>query len=297
MKTCSKLLDRFKGPGGSKAIAQELAKQEIITGHTNAMTKLAARGQIRALRAGQTLIRQGDPSNDIFFILCGRLAVKRNNRQITDRCAGDCLGEMALIDRSQLRSATLVAVEESVVLRVSEPDFALVAATHPDLWRNLAIKEAKRLRERLETVRQKNEVPLVFVGSSKESLPIANLVKKALGSVAEVRIWTDDVFECDQFILESLEKQAHEVDFAVMVFASDDKVFSRGKESEAPRDNVVFELGLAHLHSQRADAPLVFPHLRKQVVRHLSQRRLDIFLVGDIDPERLLLAEGLLRFT
>jgi len=244
MKSCSTLIDRFKGPAGPKAVAQELAKQEIITGHTNAMTELAARGRIRAIRPGQVLVRQGDPTNDIFFVLCGRLAVKRNNSEITDRGAGDCLGEMALIDRSQPRSATLIATEESVLLQVSEPDFAMVASQHPELWRNLAVKEAKRLRERLETVRQKNDVPVVFIGSSKESLPIAKLVKKALSSVAQVRIWTEGVFGCDQFTLESLEKQAHEVDFAVMVFAADDKVFSRGRGSEAPRDNVVFELGL-----------------------------------------------------
>jgi predicted nucleotide-binding protein len=35
-----------------------------------------------------------------------------------------------------------------------------------------------------------------------------------------------------------------EADFAALVFGPDDKVMSRGGEEMAPRDNVIFELGL-----------------------------------------------------
>ncbi len=244
MKTCSTLRQRFLGPNGCGCVAQELARQEIITGHANAMSALAQKGKVHLVRAGRTIIRQGDATNDIFFVLCGKLIVKRNNREIIDRGSGDSVGEMALIDRSQLRCATVVASEETVVLRVSERDFSAVASQYPELWRNLAVQEAKRLRQRLESVRPKNDVPIVFIGSSKESLPIARIVKKVLTRVAEARIWTDGVFQSDQFTLESLEKQAGQVDYAIMVFAPDDRVFCRGKESLAPRDNVVFELGL-----------------------------------------------------
>jgi CRP/FNR family transcriptional regulator, cyclic AMP receptor protein len=244
MKTCSALMQRFVGPDSLRSIAEELAKQEIITGHSNVMTELARKGRIEPLRRGQTIIRQGDATNDVFFVLCGKLLVKRNNREIAARGPGDSVGEMAMIDRRQRRSATVTATEESVVLRVSQPDFATVALQYSDLWRNLAVQQAKRLRQRLESVRPKNDVPIAFIGSSKESLPVAKIVEKALGKVADVRIWKEGVFRADQFTLESLEAQARQVDFAVMVFAPDDRIFCRGKESGAPRDNVVFELGL-----------------------------------------------------
>ena len=68
-----------------------------LQSHSNAVTALAEQGEVKALRPGKKLVRQGDATNDIYFILCGRLVVKRNNGEITDRGAGDCLGEMALI--------------------------------------------------------------------------------------------------------------------------------------------------------------------------------------------------------
>ena len=41
-----------------------------------------------------------------------------------------------------------------------------------------------------------------------------------------------------------LQKQIQEVDFAVLVLGADDIVESRNEKSDAPRDNVIFELGL-----------------------------------------------------
>lgn len=262
MKTCLILRRRFVGPNGLRSVAEELAKQEIITGHSNAMTELARKGKVRVVRPGHVIIKQGDAANDIFFVLCGKLMVKRNNRELTDRGPGESVGELAMIDRRQMRSATVVAAEETVVLQVSEPNFVAVASQYPDLWRNLAVQGAKRLRQRLESVRPKNDIPVVFIGSSKESLPIAKIVKKTLNRVAEVKIWQEGVFQEDLFTLESLEKQARQVDYAIMVFAPDDRVFCRGKDSLAPRDNVVFELGLFMGTLGRKRAFLIKPRKR-----------------------------------
>jgi CRP/FNR family transcriptional regulator, cyclic AMP receptor protein len=52
--------------------------------------------------------------------------------------------------------------------------------------------------------------------------------------------------ECalSHFPSEDLEAQVESADSAVLVAAPDDRVSSRGKDADAPRDNVVFELGL-----------------------------------------------------
>ena len=60
----------------------------------------------------------------------------------------------------------------------------------------------------------------------------------------DVRLWTDGVFRPSTFALESLESELARVDFAALVLAPDDTVISRDVTSPAPRDNVVFELGL-----------------------------------------------------
>ena len=44
--------------------------------------------------------------------------------------------------------------------------------------------------------------------------------------------------------MEDLEQQIACSDFAVLIAAADDVVISKGSSSSAPRDNVIFELGL-----------------------------------------------------
>lgn len=44
--------------------------------------------------------------------------------------------------------------------------------------------------------------------------------------------------------LEDLIRQTREADFALFVFGPDDKIASRYQEHAAPRDNVIFEMGL-----------------------------------------------------
>ena len=85
----------------------------------------------------------------------------------------------------------------------------------------------------------------MFVGSSVESLNIARELQSAFAHDKYiVRVWTDGVFVASSTAVVDLMKQVKASDFAIMVFAPDDKIISRAKESEAPRDNVVFELGL-----------------------------------------------------
>src|SRR6266581_1877693 len=84
----------------------------------------------------------------------------------------------------------------------------------------------------------------VFVGSSSEGLPVAKAVQKALDSVADVSLWSQGVFELSANYLDSLIKAIEASDFAVLILTPDDLMQSRNHESAAPRDNVVFELGL-----------------------------------------------------
>jgi predicted nucleotide-binding protein len=59
----------------------------------------------------------------------------------------------------------------------------------------------------------------------------------------EVQIWTDGVFSPSGTTIDDLQAMANNADFAAFLFGPDDVVVSRGKESDAPRDNTIFELG------------------------------------------------------
>ena len=50
------------------------------------------------------------------------------------------------------------------------------------------------------------------------------------------------------------------VDFAVLLLSPDDKVISRDTTSDAPRDNIVFELGLFMGALGHSRTFLVYPH-------------------------------------
>ena len=79
----------------------------------------------------------------------------------------------------------------------------------------------------------------------RESLAVAEAIKAGLAdSGVDVRLWSDGVFRPSTFALESLEAELARADFAALVLAPDDTVISRDVSSPAPRDNVVFELGL-----------------------------------------------------
>ncbi len=87
----------------------------------------------------------------------------------------------------------------------------------------------------------------VFIASSSEGLDIAKAVRRLLmdelADKAKVEPWTRR-FELSATYIESLEKVVAEADFAVLVLTPDDVTTSRKKEKFAPRDNVIFELGL-----------------------------------------------------
>jgi len=88
------------------------------------------------------------------------------------------------------------------------------------------------------------ERPSVFVGSSGEGLEVARAIQFQLQDTALVSVWNEGVFGLGEGTLEGLVRMLDRFDFAVLVITPDDVVTSRGEDRQAPRDNVMFELGL-----------------------------------------------------
>jgi hypothetical protein len=86
--------------------------------------------------------------------------------------------------------------------------------------------------------------PVVFIGSSSECLPIAEVVQSELqSSQVEAVLWKR-LFAPGDMTLQALDEKASDFDFAVLIFSGDDILESRGAALKAPRDNLVFEMGL-----------------------------------------------------
>ncbi|WP_044362219.1 TIR domain-containing protein [Vibrio fluvialis] len=86
--------------------------------------------------------------------------------------------------------------------------------------------------------------PRVFIGSSVESLPIADAIAENLEFDAEVTIWRNGTFNLSSNALDDLITKAKSVDFSIFIFSPDDLTTMRSREKYVVRDNVVFELGL-----------------------------------------------------
>ena len=214
-----------------KAIAEELADvAELI--------------QFEASPPSNVVITQSAADDDFFLILAGRVSIWVNGRELAIRQAGQHVGEMAMIDTSASRCATVFAIEQTVVAKVTAKDFIPVANKHPSLWRQLAIELGNRLRERGKHVQAPNPRPVVFIGSSKESLNPAREIQSLLSHDDLIpRPWTDG-FRPSATSIENLERELAGSDFAILVLAADDVVESRDTSQNAPRDNVIWEHGL-----------------------------------------------------
>ncbi|MGD1853210.1 MAG: nucleotide-binding protein [Leptolyngbyaceae cyanobacterium] len=87
-------------------------------------------------------------------------------------------------------------------------------------------------------------LPKIFIGSSSEGLDVAQTIQIALDPICESTIWTQGVFGLGDGYLESLLNALEDFDFAILVLTPDDLITSRDQTSHAPRDNILFELGL-----------------------------------------------------
>jgi CRP/FNR family transcriptional regulator, cyclic AMP receptor protein len=239
------LLDRFIGEDGKRYLLEALAAQTLVQGDLAVAAELGEAAEVLGCRPGDILMRQHESDNDIYLILAGNFSIIVNGHEVARRGPRHSVGEMAIVDPTATRSATVIAQDDSVVARIPERVFSDVASRHSVLWRRIATELAGRIRDWNELIRRKNDVPRVFVGSSTESLEIANAIQAGLGrDPFIVTVWTNEVFGPSGFAIEALERQAKEIDFAVLVLGPDDRVTSRADEAWAPRDNTILELGL-----------------------------------------------------
>ena len=239
------MLQRFCGQGGRAHLVEALNIQPIINGDAVVAMAISECVAVESFRQGSNIIEESAPDNDLYFILAGVVSIRVSGREIAARTAGQHVGEMALLDPGRPRSAAAVADGEVVVARIAAAAFTTLADANPRMWRNIARVLAERLRQRNRFVPPANPRPVMFLGCSTESLSIGRAIQSVLEhEPIVVRVWTDDTFKASQFPVESLERELAKVDFAALVLSPDDTVISRNSEAQAPRDNLVFELGL-----------------------------------------------------
>ncbi|GAO05296.1 TIR domain-containing protein [Anaeromyxobacter sp. PSR-1] len=238
--------DRFAGTSGRPNLIAALAQQRIIQ-HDDAIAQaLASTGELVEFAAGETVVAQRATDSDVFFIISGDADVFVNNREVATRGPREVIGEMVAVDPTARRSATVKARTPLLCLKVSAPDFVAAGEGSAKFWRAIADMTGNRLRQRERFHRPANDVPVMFVGSSSEGLPVVGELEEAFkhDHALALHPWTKDVFGPSGVLIDDLLVEVENSDFALFVFGPDDKIASRGDTQDGPRDNVIFEMGL-----------------------------------------------------
>lgn len=228
-------------------------KQKRILLEENYLFKVARKskelminqGKIKRAKKGVDIVRQGEPGESMFLILRGTVSIWIQNRLVAERKEGTFIGEPCVLSPNRSRNATVKAETDCILFELGYETMTAVFKNCHEVLRQIAVVLSERLTERAKFLKQPNEKPILFVGSSSESLPIVQSIFKneKLKQVADIRPWTT-IFSLSEYTIDSLLEESAKEDFALLVLSGDDCVLSRGHKQKAPRDNVVFEAGL-----------------------------------------------------
>ncbi len=75
----------------------------------------------RSFAAGREIVTEGEPGDELFVVIRGRVAIENNGVEIAELRAGGHFGEMGLIDNAP-RSATVRATEPTRVMVIARSD-------------------------------------------------------------------------------------------------------------------------------------------------------------------------------
>lgn len=102
--------------------------------------------------------------------------------------------------------------------------------------------------------------PKVFIASSREGHPVAEVIHAHIELSTEPTIWTHDIFELGNYPMEDLERIIRQNDFVIIVGTVDDKLEKRGESLLTMRDNLLIELGMSLGAKTRKRTFLVMPN-------------------------------------
>lgn len=95
--------------------------------------------------AGELVFEKGDPGEDLYLVVGGRVAVVDGEVRLAELGEREFFGDLAVLDH-QPRSADVVCVEDTRLLRLRAADMEELMATRPETMREFVRVLAQRLR-------------------------------------------------------------------------------------------------------------------------------------------------------
>ncbi|MGG6310704.1 Crp/Fnr family transcriptional regulator [Paenibacillus macerans] len=120
------------------------------------LAKMAPLFLTRDYDKGTTIFWEGEEGDELYLVQSGLIHVYRNdeNREIilAVLSEGDFLGEMALLESIQVRSASARAIEKSVLYVLKQRDFVELLTQNPIITLNILETTLGRLRKANELI-------------------------------------------------------------------------------------------------------------------------------------------------
>lgn len=130
--------------------AQQLARLPLFADADPAvLDRLVASSHDRSFGPGQTLLREGDPGDEVMIVLDGEAIVAVGGMVVGSIGPGDCVGEMAVLGNAP-RSATVTSASPLRVIVVPALRFSDVLDAAPGLAQRLTALLVGRLRRSQE---------------------------------------------------------------------------------------------------------------------------------------------------
>lgn len=139
---------------------------------------LAARGmRLRRYASGETIIRQGEPGENLFILESGAVRIEVDGLEVGAMHAPDCFGEMALMT-GEPRSATIRAVGEVVTRTIHRDVFCDLLRANPRLSEAFSRVLAERLEARRAGLEAARATTAPFPHIEEKSLQLLAQIKR-----------------------------------------------------------------------------------------------------------------------
>ena len=242
---------------------------------------LAASAEPRRLRRGEVLLRQGEQSDALYFVLSGRFSVETaHGEPISEIGQGQPIGEIGFFAHIP-RTATVRALRDSHVLAITRERLQQISAALPQL-RNAIISS---LATRLAITTRLEEAPtlprtmaLVCAGDSRLPPRFVTLLRDVFGARSRAFFLTRAVIE-ERFPSHSHDDpdvsawlNALEADFDFVVYVADETLTDWTQKCVRQADVLLLVAtagaGTALNPSERLACSLHLPSARRLVVIH-----------------------------
>lgn len=206
-----------------------------------------ANGQEVSLMAGETLFSQGDEADAFYVVLSGTMGIFIDQEESQKRLAalinkGETLGELAIL-AGEARSASVVALRDSVLLKINRSEFDKLIKKHPSISVPMSRILAERLRQATanRSLRLRPKV-LTFIAASQsvDIVQIANRLARTVTADCGESVYVQEG-NTDTWSNEKLSQLENEYDLIFLCCQLGDEDWMRSCARQSERICLVTE--------------------------------------------------------